>query len=100
MQFTETTGIILGLLLMVSGLIGYLGGMKRNGILLAFQFIGEAVRDTQVDCALAELYHRGKATEKALDAARQTEAMSALYSRLNELEDSLTMVQTVSLIVL
>lgn len=83
-----------------------MGGTKRNpnlvnlqlvativGILLAFQFMGEVVRDAQVDCALAELYHRGKATERAVDSVRQTETMHAVFNRLNELEDTLNMVQ-------
>ena len=105
-QFTETTGIFLGALLMATGAVGYVGGTKRSanlvnlqlvasivGILLAFQFMGEVVRDAQVDCALAELYHRGRATEKAVDAAKQAETMHAVFNRLNELEDTLTLVQ-------
>lgn len=55
--------------------------------------MGEVVRDAQVDCALAELYHRGKATERAVEATRQAEALQAVFNRLNELEDGLTMVQ-------
>lgn len=105
-QFTETTGLFLGFLLIVCGAIGYLGGTKRSanlinlqlvisivGILLAFQFVGEVVRDAQVDCALAELHHRGKVTEGLVQATRNAEAMHAVYDRLNELEDTLTMVQ-------
>lgn len=105
-QFTETTGLFLGALLMASGALGYLGGVKRSanlinlqlvlsivGILLAFQFVGEVVRDAQVDCALAELHHRGRATERAVEATRNVEAMQAVYQRLNELEDQLTMAQ-------
>lgn len=46
-----------------------------------------------MDCALAELYHRGKATERAVDAARQAETMHAVFNRLNELEDTLSSVQ-------
>lgn len=105
-KFTETTGLFLGLLLVVSGGLGYVAGARRStnlvnlqlvvsivGILLAFQFVGEVVRDTQVDCALAELYHRGRATERALDATRHAETMHAVFDRLNELEDQLTMVQ-------
>ena len=91
---------------MASGALGYLGGTKRSsnlinlqlvlsivGILLAFQFVGEVVRDAQVDCALAELHHRGRATERAVENARNVEAMQAVYQRLNELEDQLTMAQ-------
>lgn len=102
-EFTETTGIFLGGLLAASGVLGYIGGSRKSsnlvnlqlvasiiGILLAFQFIGEVVRDAQVDCALAELYYRGKATEKAVQDARQTEVMHAVFSRLDELEDALS----------
>ena len=105
-KFTETTGVFLSILLVVSGCVGYIGGTRRSanlvnlqlvvsivGILLAFQFVGEVVRDTQVDCALAELYHRGKATERAVDMTQQAETMNAVFNRLNELEDQLTLVQ-------
>ena len=105
-QFTETTGLFLGALLIASGVFGYLGSTRRSanlvnlqlvlsivGILLAFQFVGEVVRDAQVDCALAELHQRGRATDRALDATRDAEAMHAVYDRLNELEDTLTLVQ-------
>ena len=60
-QFTETTGLFLGGLLLACGAVGYVGGSRRNanlvnlqlvasivGILLAFQFVGEVVRDAQV----------------------------------------------------
>lgn len=105
-QFTETTGIFLGGLLIASGCMGYFGGMKKNanmvnlqlvtsivGILLAFQFMGEVARDAQVDCALAELYHKGKRTEKAVEDAKSIETMHAVFSRLAELEDSISMVK-------
>jgi len=82
-QFTETTGIFLSLLLTGSGLVGYIGGRRRSanlinlqliasvvGMLLAFQFLGEVIRDAQVDCALAELYQRGRQTEARVDAVK------------------------------
>jgi len=103
-QITETTGIFLGGLMIASGILGYLGGAKKNanfvnlqlvssivGILLAFQFMGEVARDAQVDCALAELYHKGKVTEAAVDSAKSVETMHAVFSRLSELEDSINM---------
>jgi hypothetical protein len=106
-QFTETTGLFLGGLLIASGALGYAGGARKSsnlinlqlvasiiGVMLAFQFVGEVVRDAQVDCALAELYQRGKATERAVDEARQNEVMHAVFSRLNELEDSLSEAQS------
>jgi hypothetical protein len=105
-QFTETTGIFLSLLLTGSGLVGYIGGRRRSanlinlqliasvvGMLLAFQFLGEVIRDAQVDCALAELYQRGRQTEARVDAVKQTETMNAVFNRLNEMEEMLTLVQ-------
>lgn len=53
----------------------------------------QVVRDRQVDCSLAELYFRGKATQEALASVQQHEAMTVLFSRLDQLEDSMTSVQ-------
>ena len=53
------------------------------------------VRDTQIDCALAELYHRGKNTERSVAAVQQAEALQSVFMRLNEMEDHLTLVQQV-----
>ncbi|EFN59366.1 hypothetical protein CHLNCDRAFT_49913 [Chlorella variabilis] len=105
-QFTEMGGMALGGVLVVSGAAGYVGGRRRSanivnlqlvasliGILLAFNMISETVRDVSVDCALAELYHRGRATEKSVAAVAQQEAMVAVFGRLNELEETLTTVQ-------
>ena len=55
----------------------------------------QVVRDTQIDCALAELYHQGKATSQLVNNARQAEAMQAVFTRLNEMEDMLTLAQKV-----
>ena len=55
----------------------------------------QVVRDTQIDCALAELYHRGKNTERSLAAVQQAEALQSVFMRLNEMEDHLTLVQQV-----
>eukprot|EP00887_Chlorella_sp_A99_P005362 scaffold1.g5362.t1 len=97
---TERTGQLLGLLLLLSGAAGYTGAKRRSGnfvnaqlvasmvgLLMAFQLIGNT------DCALAELYQRGKATEAAVAQARQAEALNSVYTRLNEMEDMLTLVQ-------
>lgn len=105
-QFTELTGQLLGGIAIASGTLGYVGSARKSanivnaqliasfvGILLAFQFVGEVSRDRQVDCALAELYHRGKATERAVASARQAEAMHSVFGRLSEMEDMLTLVQ-------
>jgi len=105
-RFTEMTGIFLGGLITASGFVGYLGGMKRNsnlvnaqlvasivGILLAFQFMSEVSRDAQVDCALAELYHKGKKTEAALRDTQGLETMQAVFNTLAEMQDSIAMVK-------
>jgi hypothetical protein len=55
----------------------------------------QVVRDTQIDCALAELYHRGKNTERSVAAVQQAEALQSVFMRLNEMEDHLTLVQQV-----
>lgn len=55
----------------------------------------QVVRDVQVDCALAELYHRGLSTQRQLAEARQGEAMNSVYTRLGEMEDMLSLVQQV-----
>lgn len=53
----------------------------------------QTVRDAQVDCALAELYHRGVALDRRVASLAQKEAMHAVYARLGELEDQLGWVQ-------
>lgn len=105
-RFTETTGIFLGSLIAGSGAVGYLGGMRKSsnlinaqvvasivGILLAFQFMGEVSRDAQVDCALAELYHKSKQTENSLKSTQGIETMQAVFTTLSELQDSISMVK-------
>lgn len=105
-RFTETTGIFLGSLIAGSGVVGYLGGVRKSsnlinaqvvasivGILLAFQFMGEVSRDAQVDCALAELYHKSKQTENSLKNTQGIETMQAVFSTLSELQDSISMVK-------
>lgn len=54
------------------------------------------VRDAQIDCALAELYHQGRTTSKMVATMRQSDAMQSVFSRLNEMEDMLTLAQHVS----
>ncbi|KAK9819842.1 hypothetical protein WJX72_003138 [[Myrmecia] bisecta] len=61
--------------------------------MLAFQFVGEVGRETQVDCALAELYLSGQATQKLLENAQAAEIFNSIYMRMNEMEDMLSMAQ-------
>ena len=44
-----------------------------------------------------QLYHQGKSTARQVAAARQAETMQAVFTRLNEMEDMLTLAQHVSL---
>lgn len=82
------------------GSIGLYGSMKSNrealnlhllGVLLAmmmaFNFIGQVVREMDVDCALAEMYVRGLATEELIKKQHESEIFNSLYTRLNEMED-------------
>lgn len=41
-------------------------------------------REAEVDCALAELYVRGLATERLVKDQHQAEIFSTIYSRINE----------------
>ncbi|KAK9909935.1 hypothetical protein WJX75_009692 [Coccomyxa subellipsoidea] len=102
----RVTGMILGALLGLGGLAGFAGAQSRSanllnigvvvsiiGLLIAFQFIGEVGREAEVDCALAELYVRGLATERLVKDQHQAEIFSTIYSRINEMEDMLDLVQ-------
>ncbi|KAL4418996.1 hypothetical protein ABPG77_000861 [Micractinium sp. CCAP 211/92] len=105
-HISQATGQLLGGILFVSGAAGVWGGRRRSssmvnlhllgcllGTLLAFSLVSEVVRDTQVDCALAELYVASRQTQAAVAGVAQAEAMQSVMLRLNELEDSLTWVQ-------
>ncbi|CAL8467683.1 g7221 [Coccomyxa elongata] len=102
----RVTGMILGALLGLAGVAGFAGGHSRSanllnmsvvvsiiGLLIAFQFIGEVGRETEVDCALAELYVRGLATERLVKDQHQAEIFNSIYTRMNEMEDMLDLVQ-------
>ena len=105
-RFTETTGIVLGALIMGSGVAGFIGAGKRStnfinlqvvasivATLLAFQFLGEVSRDAQVDCALAELYHKTKASERAIQETQGYEAMQSVFTALSDMQDSIDAVK-------
>ena len=107
-HLTATTGEVAGLLLSLSGGVGYLGVRQRSGalvnaqivaamacVILGFNLIGEVSRDVQVDCALAELHQRSVALDKSVAALRQDEAMHAVVNRLTELEGEMSLVQQV-----
>lgn len=105
-EFTEATGLMLGAAMLAAGGVGWVGGRARSAnlsnlhllatllaLLLSFNFIGQVVREVHVDCGLAELFLQGRMLEERVTALRQTEAMHTVYSRLNEMEDMLTLVQ-------
>lgn len=50
--------------------------------LLPIKHQQQVTRDAQIDCALAEVYQRSKATEAAVAAVQQHEAVAALFDRL------------------
>lgn len=41
-------------------------------------------RDKEVDCALAELYVRGQATQRMVNEQHRAEVFSSIYARMNE----------------
>lgn len=99
-DYSKVTGQAIGLLLVCVGAVGYYGSLRSNrealnlhliGILvammMAFTFIGQVVRETDVDCALAEMYVRGLATEQLIKKQHESEIFNSLYTRLNEMED-------------
>lgn len=105
-RFTETTGIVLGGLLIGSGFAGLIGASRKSGnwinlqvvasivaALLAFQFLGEVSRDAQVDCALAELYHKTKASERAIRDSQGYEAMQKVFMALSDMQESIDAVK-------
>ncbi len=47
-------------------------------------FMPQVGRETEVDCALAELYVRGLATERLVKDQHQAEIFNSIYSRMNE----------------
>jgi len=105
-RFTETTGIVLGALIVASGVSGFVGAGVRStnfvnlqvvtsivATLLAFQFLGEVSRDAQVDCALAELYHKTKASERAIQDSQGYEAMQSVFMALSDMQESIDAVK-------
>ena len=105
-RFTETTGVALGALLIGAGFVGLVGAGKKSGnwinvqvvasivgTLLAFQFLGEVSRDAQVDCALAELYHKSKASERAIQDSQGYEAMQKVFVALSDMQESIDAVK-------
>ena len=50
-------------------------------ILLCVSQVG---RETEIDCALAELYVRGLAVERLVKDQHQAEIFNSIYTRMNE----------------
>jgi len=105
-DYTQSTGQLLSLILVAVGFVGCLGSMRRNrnllnvhflgvavALLLSFHFISQVGRETQVDCALAELYLRNHATEDTVRKQNSMEMFTNVFHRINELEDMMRAVQ-------
>lgn len=61
----------------------YLTKLKQQKI-TCLGFSVQIVREMDVDCALAEMYVRGLATEELIKKQHESEIFNSLYSRLNE----------------
>lgn len=105
-DYTKSTGQLLSLILTAVGGVGCAGAAKKNrnllnvhflgiavAILLSFHFISQVGRETQVDCALAELYLRNHATEDNLRKQNSMDMFTNVFHRINELEDMMRAVQ-------
>ena len=53
-------------------------------LLLSFHFVSQLGRETQVNCALAELYLRNHAMEDVVRKQNTAELFSNVYRRVNE----------------
>jgi hypothetical protein len=96
-DYTKSTGQLLSLILTAVGGVGCAGAAKKNrnllnvhflgiavAILLSFHFISQVGRETQVDCALAELYLRNHATEDNLRKQNSMDMFTNVFHRINE----------------
>eukprot|EP00803_Ostreobium_quekettii_P008453 evm.model.scf_673.1 EVM.evm.TU.scf_673.1 scf_673:29780-34114(+) len=102
-EMSRVSGQIIGLVLMAVGSVGMYGSFKASreafnvhlmgvilAMMLAFQFVGEVSREVNVDCAIAEIYVRGKVTEKIVRKQQEATMFNTIYSRLDEMEDLMT----------
>lgn len=105
-EFTAATGMLLGGAMLAAGGVGWAGGRARSAnltnahllacllaLLLSFNFIGQVVREVHVDCGLAQLFMQARSLDGRVAALQADEAMHTVYSRLNEMEDMLSLVQ-------
>ena len=105
-SYTQTTGQLIGLLMVATAVAGALGAAKKSrpllagylvGVLLAmlltFAFVGQVSREVEVDCALAQLEIRVEALERSEQGAGHHALFGSLFTRLDEMEGLLDMVQ-------
>lgn len=104
-QFMKTSGMILGALMVLIGLLGVVGSAMKHrpvlnlylvgalfGVMLTFQYIGELGREVTVDCALAELDIRTINLASAMKKSKDKELFASIYSRMDEMEQMMSMV--------
>ncbi|CAG9462516.1 unnamed protein product [Pedinophyceae sp. YPF-701] len=100
--YTRLSAALIGALLFGRGIAGWAGVTQRRPHLLALHTLGgvivvvltfslltQVARDVQVDCAIAELYVRGRQAESILRSTAQNELLASMTARMNELEDTL-----------
>eukprot|EP01023_Acetabularia_acetabulum_P059027 TRINITY_DN7060_c0_g1_i2.p1 TRINITY_DN7060_c0_g1~~TRINITY_DN7060_c0_g1_i2.p1 ORF type:complete len:260 (-),score=23.39 TRINITY_DN7060_c0_g1_i2:94-873(-) len=103
-SFIRFSGVVISLLLIAVGLMGLVGSVRGNRLLLnghiftvllammlTYDFSAQVTRDTQVDCGIAELFQRQQMTIKALESSQKQELVSQLFIRINEMEDLIKM---------
>jgi len=100
-DYTSSTGQILCFTLIANGALGLAGSICMNrsilhayclgsavALLLSFHFVSQLGRETQVNCALAELYLRNHVMEDFMKKQNTAELFSNVYQRVNEVNVS------------
>eukprot|EP01025_Chloroclados_australasicus_P027238 TRINITY_DN2701_c0_g2_i3.p1 TRINITY_DN2701_c0_g2~~TRINITY_DN2701_c0_g2_i3.p1 ORF type:complete len:441 (-),score=31.61 TRINITY_DN2701_c0_g2_i3:1036-2277(-) len=103
-SFVRFSGVLISLLLIVVGLLGLIGSVRGNrallnahiftvmlAMMLAYDFSAQVNRDTQVDCAIAELYSKQQVLQQVLQETQKQELINQIFVRINEMEDMIQM---------
>ncbi|XRA97344.1 cell wall anchor [Pycnococcus provasolii] len=104
--YTATSGELIGIVLVALAAVGILGARQRSrallslylvgvlaAMLLTFGFIGQVSREVEVDCALAQLELRVESITKSQQGQSHHALFGSLFTRLDEMEGLLDMVQ-------
>lgn len=107
MHSGRTTGRFVGLGSIALGLAGWFGNRRQKpqyqalfvfGMgflgLITFEFIGQVGRDVEIHCNFAESYARISHLEEKVTSLKHDEMITTIFTRLNEMDDLLNMVES------